>query len=432
MDYSLVFEIFLTLAFSALFSGVEIAFISADRLFIELQAKKGGKRDTILAKFKDKPEMFIANLLVGNTLVLVLYGLLMASAIEPFLTNWFGAIVDPSYVEIFTMLAQTIISTIVVLFTAEFLPKSLFLLNPYKVLKILLYPVLLVYYLLYPFVWIVVKFSKFLIVVVFKQDYSQSKPVFGLTDLNNYLVEIVSRSEDSEDSMELDTEMFNNAIEFQKVKLRDCMIPRTELITLDVSENIESLKQVFISTGCSKVLIYKESIDDIIGYVHHSQLFIKPETIKEVVSDIIIAPETMLANDLMIEFSKKRKGIALVVDEFGGTAGIVTMEDIIEEIFGEIQDEYDDQDLLDQQIGETEWLLSARHEIVSLNEKYDMGIPSGDYDTLGGFILALNGDIPSPYERIKHNEFTIIIKAMNGIKIDKVLLSINKMEEKLD
>lgn len=432
MDYNLVFQIFLTLVFSAIFSGVEIAFISADRLFIELQAKKGGKRDAILARFKDKPEMFIANLLVGNTLVLVLYGLLMASAIEPFLTSWFSELVKPSYVEILTMLAQTIISTILVLFTAEFLPKSLFLLNPYKVLKVLLYPVLLVYYLLYPFVWIVVKLSKILIISVFKQDYSQSKAVFGLTDLNNYLAEIVSRSDDGEDSMEVDTEMFNKAIDFQKVRLRDCMIPRTELITIEVTETIENLKQLFITTGCSKVLVYKESIDDIIGYVHHSMLFIKPETIKEIVSDIIIAPGTVLANDLMLEFSKKRKGIALVVDEFGGTAGVVTMEDIIEEIFGEIEDEYDDDDLLDQQIGETEWLLSARHEVLVLNEKYDMGLPEGDYDTLGGFILSTNGDIPAPYERIKHNEFTIIIKAMNGIRIDKVLLSINKMEEKLD
>ena len=432
MDYTLFFQIAFTLFFSALFSGVEIAFISADRLFIELQAKKGGRRDAILAGLKNKPEMFIANLLVGNTLVLVFYGLLMAKATEPFITEWLITIVDPYYVEILTMLLQTILSTIVVLFTAEFLPKSLFLLDPYKVLKVLLYPILLVYFILYPFVWVVVKLSKFLIVNLLKQEFSQGKTVFGLTDLNNYLTEILKMKDDREDSVELDAQMFNNAIEFQTVRLRDCMVPRTELIIMEVNETIENLKQAFIDTSCSKILIYKDSIDDIIGYVHHSKMFKKPQTIKEVVSQIIIAPETMLANDLMIEFSKQRKGIALVVDEFGGTAGIVTMEDIIEEIFGEIEDEYDELDLLDQQIGEFEWLLSARHEIVSLNEKYGMGIPEGEYDTLGGFILSIHGDIPTIYERIQYNEFTFIIKAMSGIKIDKVLLSINKMEEKLD
>lgn len=432
METSIVFLIVVVLMFSALFSGVEIAFISADRLFIELQAKKGGSRDQILSKFKNQPEMFIATLLVGNTLVLVFYGLLMAGAMEPTITQWLTPHLKASYVELSVMGIQTIISTIIVLATAEFLPKSLFLINPYKILKVLIYPVMVTYYVLYPFVWVIVRISKFLIESLFGQDYSSGKAVFGLTDLNNYLIDIVSKSEDKDDNVEVDTKMFHNALEFQKVKLRECMIPRTELIAIEASESVEALSKMFVDTGCSKILIYKESIDDIIGYVHHSKLFKKPATIKEVISEIVIAPETMLANNLMILFTQNRKSIALVVDEYGGTAGVVTMEDVIEEIFGEIEDEYDGQDLLDQQIGENEWLLSARHEIYDLNEKYKMRIPEGDYDTLGGFILNINGDIPIMYDRIQHNEFTFIIKAMEGIKIDKVLVSINKMEEKLD
>ena len=275
--------------------------------------------------------------------------------------------------------------------------------------------------------------SQFLIVTVFKQPYSGQGKVYGLTDLNNYLKEIVSKNnDDKDDNIEVDTEMFNNAIAFQKVKVRDCMIPRTEITAIDVTETIDKLKETFIETTFSKILIYKDNIDDIIGYVHHSKMFKKPDTIKEVISNIVITPETMLVNDLMIEFSKQRKSIALVVDEYGGTAGLVTMEDIVEEIFCEIHDEFDQEDLLEEQIGENEWLLSARQEVSYLNEHLKIGVPDGDYDTLGGFILWISGDIPTQYQRIQHNEFTFIIKSMNGIKIDKVLLSVNKMDEKLD
>jgi len=432
MELNQTVQIIITLVFSALFSGVEIAFISADRMFIELQANKGARRDVILARLKNKPEMFIASLLVGNTLVLVLYGLLMARALEPSLNTWFMQNVPMSYVEISVMLSQTVISTLLVLATAEFLPKSLFLLNPYKILKVLIYPILVAYVILYPVVWVIVKLSRWMIVKVFKQDYADGKSVFGLTDLNNYLNEILTRGETTEDSMEVDTEMLNNAIEFRSVRLRDCMLPRTEIIAIEQKDSVDNLKKQFIETSCSRIIVYKESIDEVVGYVHHSKLFIKPEEIKEVVSDIIFAPETMLASELMIEFSQKRKSIALVVDEFGGTAGIVTVEDIIEEIFGEIEDEYDDIDLHEQQLDDNEWMLSGRHEVQYLNDKYNMGIPDGEYDTLSGFILTINADIPSVYQRIKHNEFSFIIKSMSGVRIDKVLVSINKMEEKLD
>ena len=432
IDSQTLIQIFIALFFWAMFSGVEIAFITVDRLFVELQSNKGGKRDLILSRFKNKPEMFIATLLVGNTLVLVFYGMLMAHAREPIIANLIREYVSPKYLEGFVLVLQTISSTIIVLITAEFLPKSLFLINPYKVLKTFLYPTLIAYYVLYPFVWAIVKISKWVIVNIFRQPFSEEASVFGLTDLNNYLTEIVSKNDDKEDNAEVDTKMFRNALDFQKLKVRECMTQRTDIVCLEVDESVDLLKKMFIETNFSKIIIYKENIDDIIGYVHHSKLFKKPETIKDAVNDITIVPETMLANDLLLQFIKNRKSIALVVDEYGGTAGLISMEDIMEEIFGDIQDEYDDDELLEEQIGENEWMLSARQEINYINENLKLNIPEGDYDTIGGFILWINGDIPTIYDRIQFNEFTFLIKSMNGIVIDKVVLSINKLTEKLD
>lgn len=432
MDNQLLLQIFIALLFSAMFSGVEIAFITVDRLFVELQSNKGERRDVILSRFKNQPEMFIATLLIGNTLVLVLYGLLMTKATEPFIHSLLKSYIPFAYVDASVLVVQTIISTLIVLATAEFFPKSLFLINPYKVLKFLIYPVLAVYYVLYPFVWAIVKASKFVIVNIFRQPFSEENTVFGLTDLNNYLTEMVSKNDNKEDNAEVDAKMFINALEFQKIKIRECMIPRTDIFAIDVEDSVETLKKMFIETNFSKIVVYKDNIDDIIGYVHHSTLFKKPTTIKEVVNEITIVPETILANDLLVNFTSNRKSIALVVDEYGGTAGLVTLEDIIEEIFGDIQDEYDDEELHVEKVGENEWILSARNEIQHLNETLKLKIPDGDYDTLGGFILWINGEIPKVYDRVQYNEFTFIIKSMNNIVIDKVLLSLNKLDEKLD
>lgn len=432
MDSDLIILISLSLLFSAFFSGLEIAFISSDRLFIELQAKKGGKRDKILARFKNNPEMFIATMLVGNTLILTLYGSYMAELLDSILYDVLVDYIAFAYMDAAKMFLQTIISTIIVLATAEFLPKSLFLIDPYKVLRVLVYPMMIVYYPFYPFVWIIVRLSRFFIVKILKQEYSGENAVFGLTDLNNYLKNIVSKNIVKEENVEVDTEMFTNALEFQTVQLRDCMIPRTEIIAVEVNQSISELKETFVETGYSKILVYSENIDNIIGYVYHSKLFKKPKNIKEIVSKLVIAPETMLANDLMVEFSKKRKSIALIVDEYGGTAGMVTMEDVIEEIFGDIQDEHDDDDLVEQKVSENEWLLSARHEIDYLNEHLEIGVPEGEYDTLGGFILNCHGDIPNVFDKIIVDNFTFVIKSMQSTRIDKVSLLINNTEEKLD
>jgi len=271
--------------------------------------------------------------------------------------------------------------------------------------------------------------SKYTIVHVLGLDYSEDKPVFGLTDLNNFIKNTLNIKQSDEDQLErsmmrLDTKIFNNALEFKTIKVRECMIPRTEVVAIDVNDSIDDLKIAFIESGHSKIIIYRDAIDEVIGYTHSLELFKKPKTIQEILSPIIIVPETMPANELLIQFITERKSLALVVDEFGGTAGIVSIEDIIEEIFGDIQDEHDYEVWVEQKLNEYTYLLSARHEIDYLNEKYEWTIPMGDYDTLGGYILSITEDIPSVGEIIKAYPFTFTIMSMRENRIDNVKLTI--------
>ncbi|MCP4521479.1 MAG: HlyC/CorC family transporter [Cytophagales bacterium] len=417
MDYQLWGGILGCLLFSAFFSGIEIAFVSADKLHIELKANGSNALSyRLLTSFLKKPAMFIGTTLIGNTVALVLYGMLMAKVMEPALIPYMN--------EIGVMVVQTILSTIIVLATAEFVPKAIFLINSNRMLVILSVPMKIISILLWVPVFITVRLSKFIIVNVFKGAYSDEKPVYGLTDMNNFLQEMVKS--DKASNAEIDTKIFTNALEFKTVKVRDCMIPRTEIVAIDITSSISDLKSAFVNTGHSKVLVYSENIDDIIGYCHSSKLFYKPQSIEDIVSDIMIVPETKLANDLMIEFIERHKSIALVVDEFGGTSGLVTIEDIIEEIFGEIQDEHDDEDLTEQVIDKNNYIFSARQEIDYLNEKYRLALPKGEYDTLGGFILANHTEIPNAQDIIRVGDFIIEIKTMLGIRIDKVKLTIHR------
>lgn len=413
IEPNLLISIVVSLVFSALFSGVEIAYISSDKLHLKLQESKGlsGK---ILSFFAHKPSMFIGTMLVGNTIALVVYGSLMALALEPILYEKTGSVA-------FALILQTVISTFVVLALAEFLPKNLFMINPNKMLSIFALPVRFIYIILFPLVFIIVNFSKFVITKVFKWNYSEETPVYGLTDLNNFISNLVSNSNDEkEDVVDLDTQIFTNALEFKKLKVRDCMIPRTEVEAIDISAPIDELHQLFVSSGYSKILIYKESIDNIVGYCHSSTMFKKPKDIESILSSIPIVPETMLANELLLQFIQERKNIALIVDEFGGTSGIVTMEDVMEEIFGDIMDEHDGDNLIEYRIGVNTFIMSGRLEVNYLNEKYGWSIPEGEYDTLGGYILKILGEIPRVNQIISEKPFTFTIKSMDGTRIDEV------------
>ena len=418
MDFNISI-VLISLLFSAMFSGIEIAFISSDKLHLELRGKQGKFAGKILARFTKKPSRFIATMLVGNTVALVIYGIFMAAIIEPMLHR---SLPETLNNQGFILLTQTLLATMLVLVTAEFTPKSLFMLNPHRMLRFFALPMQLIYWLMQPVVWAVVTLSKFIIVKVLRLEYSEDKPVFGLTDLNNYLHRLAENATESE--VDIDTRIFNNALEFKTVRIRECMIPRTEIIAVEVDDSIEQLKQAFIDSGHSKILIYKDTIDDIIGYCSSQELFKKPKSIDQILTPIIIVPETLLANELMIQFINERKSLALVVDEFGGTSGIVSIEDIIEEIFGEIQDEHDDEDLVEQRVSEDTYLLSARHEIDYLNDKYAWNIPEGDYDTLGGYILSIHKDLPDMNQIIEIPPFTFTITSILETRIDVVRMTI--------
>ena len=429
MDVQLVSSIAICIIFSAFFSGIEIAFVTTNKLHIELQGKQGGLAGKILSQFANNPSRFIATTLIGNNLTLVIYGILMAIVLDPWLV-----MILPEQLNngLLILLLQTLISTVIVLFTAEYIPKSIFLTNPYRLLAIFSVPFLIIYYILSPVVFLINEASRFLITKVLRLEYSEDKPVFGLTDLNNYIRKIVeSETIESDQEPEVDAKFFNNALDFKTVKVRECMIPRPEIQAVDVNDPIDELKKEFIESGHSKIIVYDESIDDVKGYCHSLELFKKPSEIKDILTKMSIVPETMPANELLIQLIRERRSLALVVDEYGGTSGIVSLEDIIEEIFGEIKDEHDDEDLLEEQLNPNEFLLSARQEIDYLNETYNWSLPTGDYDTLGGLILSVNENLPEENQIISFLGHSIEIMLMEEARIEKVKLKILPPEEEL-
>jgi CBS domain containing-hemolysin-like protein len=419
MDGNYLLLVLLSLFFSALFSGMEIAFVSSNRLQIELQGKQGKFSGKILAGFIQNPGQFIGTSLMGNTISLVLYGIFMAYLLEPPLRYMLP---DALNTQAGIMIIQTLVSTVIVLVTAEFIPKSIFILNPNRMLTFFSLPFVVIYYLLYPVVWMVVGLSKFVIVKVLSLEYNDDKPAYTITDLNSFIQNYMdTKGED----VDLDAKIFDNAVDFKKVKVRECMVPRTDIVAMEMEDPIMDLRELFVESGHSKVIIYKETIDDVIGYCHHLELFKKPKAIEDILTPIIIVPESALANELLVQFIKERKSLALVVDEFGGTSGIVSMEDIIEEIFGEIEDEYDNDDLIDQKVAEGEYLLSARHEIDYLNEKYEWNLPEGEFETLAGFILSLTESIPQKGEFVSFGSFTFTIISKQDHRIDTVKIKID-------
>ena len=425
MDTHLLPAIIASLAFSFFFSGIEIAFLSANRLQIELKGKRGITWAVIMSRFVKNPSGFIGTTLIGNTLALVLFGIFTTEMFEPLLKANLPQSLnsEPS-----VLLIQTIASTMIILFTAEFLPKSLFLINPNLMLAALAVPFQLLYIPIWPIMFAIVSLSKLVIVYVLRLEYSEERPVFGLTDLNTYLKNTLNVRYENEE-IELDKKIFHNALEFKTVRIRDCMIPRTEITCVSLEDGLEKLKEAFLESGHSKVIIYKETIDDVIGYCHSAALFKHPATIEEILTPIRIVPETMLANELMVQLIKDRRSLAVVVDEFGGTSGLVSMEDVIEEIFGDIEDEHDEDHLIEQKIDDKTFLLSARHEIDYLNETYGWHLPEGDYETLSGLILSYTEDFPDKDEIVKILGYTFSIQSTQDKRIDIVKITVDEKDE---
>tara|TARA_B110000003_G_scaffold78503_1_gene79990 strand:+ start:1810 stop:3087 length:1278 start_codon:yes stop_codon:yes gene_type:complete len=412
--------IIVCLFFSGLFSGLEIAFISRDKLNFEIKSNTKSFFGKVFRTINKNTSEIIATLLIGNNLSLVIYGILMAQFLEPLLANNLPQLISN---DISVLLIQTLVSTLVVLITAEYIPKSIFLINPDRLLISFSIPLFIIYSFFYPVVKIVIIISKFFIKDILKQEYSIKKPVFKLTDLNEYVKKIVVS--DTRTQSNKVTEFFNNALNLKMVKVRDFMIPRTEIIAIENSDSISNLKKIIEESGHTKIIVYESSIDKIIGYCHGLSLFNNPKKISNIIKPINFVNETNLANDLLFKFISEQINIAIVIDEYGGTSGIITLEDIIEEIFGEIIDEFDDKIYLQDKVDENSFNLSARLEIDYLNSKYSLNIPRGEYDTLGGFILSSNKNIPKKNEILTYNDFTIKILTKNNNKINSVFFRKN-------
>ncbi len=414
-----LFIIIAMLALSAFFSGMEIAFVAANKLRMELDKSKNTMTSRIINIFTSHPGHYISTMLVGNNIALVVYGIMMAKILEPTIALWVDS-------ELLIMTIQTLFSTLLILFTAEFLPKTLFRLNPNFSLNLFAVPVMFFYVIFYPITVVTMMFSKNIISRVLNTDITDEEEshAFGKVDLD-HLVQEGQEGQSVLDEDEHNMKLFRNALDFSNVKLRECFVPRTEIEAMEIGGKIEVLTQRFIETGYSRIMIYKESIDNIIGYVHSSVLFRNPQSIKAALSRVIIVPETMAAHKLLNLFTREQKSVAVVVDEFGGTSGMVTIEDIMEEIFGEIEDEHDNIDLVEEQLSETEFIFSGRIEIDYLNEKYKLGFPeSDDFETLNGFIIFNHESIPNSNEVIRIENFRIQIAVVSNTRIDKVKLTV--------
>jgi CBS domain containing-hemolysin-like protein len=410
--------ILIVLVFSAFFSGMEIAFVSSNKLRFELDKKQKSFTSSILTVFYHNPQQYISTMLVGNNICLVIYGLLMANILTPhlqFLSNQF-----------LITLSQTVIATIIVLITGEFIPKTIFRANPYLWLKIFSLLILFFYVVLYP----ISKFATWVSVLVMRifgiKITKEQETVYSRVDLNYLLQESFDTSE-THKTIENEVKIFQNALDFSNVKLRDCYVPRTEIVALDIdSTSVETLKQTFIQTGFSKIPVYKDNIDNIIGYIHSSEMFNHQNEWQEHLYQIPIVPENMAAHKLMKIFLQEKKSIAVVVDEFGGTAGIVTLEDIMEEIFGEIEDEHDVREYISEKTGENEYLVSGRLKIEDINNELNLRIPESDeYETIAGFILFHSQRFPKLNETLRIGDYAMKCVKIANNRIDLVKITVN-------
>ena len=405
--------IVITLIFSAFFSGLEIAYISSNRLKIELDKAKGTINSKILNIFYQNESRFIAMLLLGNNIALVFFGLFAAKLLDPIINGW--GISN----EFVVLLIQTILSTGLVLITAEFLPKALVQINPNAYFRYASLPMLVIYFILYLPTFLVLGFSA-VVLKVLRVRTDESEKVFSKVDLEHYVQDINERLEEEED-LGNEVQILQNALDFGSVKARDCMVPRTEVVSIEINDSIEELKTKFIDTGLSKIIVFKENIDNIIGYVHSFEIFKNPSSIKQILLPIPFIPEAKPGKELLELFAEKSGNIAVVVDEYGGTAGIITIEDVIEEIFGEIEDEHDREDWLEERINETEFRFSARVEIDYINQEYELGIEENElYETLGGLLIHHLANIPQAGTQLKLENLIIIAEEVSDHRIDVV------------
>lgn len=428
---TIIVIIIVSLILSAFFSGMEIAYVSANKIHIEIEKKQSGFLATILKRLTAKPSKFIATMLIGNNIALVIYGFFMGDL----LVDWFQSMLTDTtnafaiyLLTDLSLLTQTVVSTLVILFTAEFLPKVFFQIYANTLIKILAFPAYVFYAL---FSWIsdfVLWISDFVLRKFFKTEGDQVQLAFTKVELGNYISEQMESVEE-DDEVDSEIQIFQNALEFADVKAREVMVPRTEIIAVEINDTVESLNNLFVQTGCSKILVYKETIDDIVGYVHAFELFKKPKTIKAMLLSVKFVPETMLINDILNILIKKRKSMAVVLDEYGGTSGILTVEDIVEELLGEIEDEHDTAVLTEEKIDDYNYVFSARLEVDYLNEQFKLDLPEGEnYETLGGLILDYTEEIPHQNDIVTIDNFQFKIIEVSNTKVDLVHLKVKSDE----
>tara|TARA_B100000900_G_scaffold171460_1_gene145710 strand:+ start:1162 stop:2403 length:1242 start_codon:yes stop_codon:yes gene_type:complete len=408
--------VLVAILFSALFSGVEIAFASSNKLQLELDKVSEKMSSKVIAFFSKNESIFITTILIGKNFSLVVYAIAMYKLLTPLISNYISS-------PFFLLPIQTIISTLTLLFAAEFLPKSIFKIYPNTILKLLSIPIYFFYLIFYPFALLFLNGSKLILKFFFAQSLSKNKDFFNKKDLDDYL----SHLNNDKTSTNTEVEMLQNTLQLSSKKLRECMIPRTEIIALNINATIEEIKEKFIETKLSKILIYKNNIDNIVGYVHSSDLFRNPRNIRSLLLPIPFVPETMYAMQLLSDFIDEDKGVALVVDEFGGTSGMITIEDMTEEIVGEIEDEYDEDNHIFEKINENEYNILARAEVLFINKKLNLNIPeSEEYETIAGYVLDYFENIPLIDSIIDEKHYKITIMEVDDRSVISVHLEIKR------
>ncbi|WP_024771701.1 hemolysin family protein [Aquimarina macrocephali] len=414
-----IIVIILSLILSAFFSGMEIAYVSSNKIHIEIEKKQGGFISNILARLTKKPSKFIATMLVGNNVALVIYGFYMGEILMKVIAGYF-----PEIAGSVTLLLQTTISTLVILITAEFLPKVFFQIYSNTLLKAFSFPAYIFYVVFTPISSFVIWVSDFVLKKFLKTDGDQVQLAFSKTELGDYINEQMETIEEH-DEIDSEIQIFQNALDFSDVKSREVMVPRTEIVGVEKLQSIEEVSTLFIDTGLSKIIVYNNTVDDIIGYVHSFELFKKPKSLRAILLPVVFVPETMFVKDVLNLLTKKGKSIAVVIDEYGGTSGVITVEDIVEELFGEIEDEHDSIALIEEQLSENDYRFSARIEVDHINESYKLDLPEDEnYETLGGMIVNHTEEIPQQGEEVKIDGFKIKIIETSNTKIEIVELHV--------